>query len=154
MSKLKAALWAGGIAVVLNRLVLLGADLIGLPTAKGGLIPFLETATGYPASKEAAFEPTFYVIVGIGMALVYAGFVEQHLPGKAWLKGLICAVVTWLLNAAYILPATGQGFAGLRSLTVPGVIWFAAAHTLFFVVMAVLYERLQKPTSADTASQA
>ena len=34
-------------------------------------------------------------------------------------------------------------FAGSRHLTLAGMVWFAAAHTLFFVVLAVLYARLQ-----------
>jgi hypothetical protein len=43
-----------------------------------------------------------------------------------------------------------EGFAGSRHLTLAGMVWFAAAHTLFFVVLAVLYARLRgQHTSRD-----
>jgi hypothetical protein len=46
-----------------------------------------------------------------------------------------------LANAAVVLPAIGEGF---RHLGLAGMAWFAAAHTLFFVVLAVLYARWRR----------
>jgi hypothetical protein len=40
--------------------------------------------------------------------------------------------------------ATGDGIAGSRRLTVAGMAWFAAAHTLFFVTQAILYAQLRQ----------
>jgi hypothetical protein len=50
----------------------------------------------------------------------------------------------WLANALIVLPAIGEGLAGSRRLTLAGMAWFAAAHTLFFVAQAILYARLQQ----------
>jgi hypothetical protein len=47
----------------------------------------------------------------------------------------------WLLNAAVVLPLTGEGLAGSVHLSLAGMTWFAAAHTVFFVLLAVLYQR-------------
>jgi hypothetical protein len=80
------------------------------------------------------------------MALFYALVLEPVLRGPSWLRGLICAVAVWLANAAVVLPATSEGFAGSRHLTLAGMVWFGAAHTLFFVVLAVLYARFARWT--------
>jgi len=49
-----------------------------------------------------------------------------------------------------VLPAIGEGLAGTRRLTLAGMVWFAAAHTLFFVVFAVLYARWRRrPASRE-----
>ena len=73
------------------------------------------------------------------MAMIYAFAVEPILPGRAWMKGAIYALILWVLNAAIVLPATGEGFAGAAHLTLAGTVWFAAAHTLFFILLAILF---------------
>lgn len=146
-------------AIVVNTLALQSADVISLATAHGGLLRFIRpwlapplralgigalwTGLGGPAANTPAFQIGFHVAVGLAMALVYAFAIEQVLPGEAWVKGLIYAAFAWLLNAAVVLPAIGEGFAGSANLTTAGMIWFAAAHTLFFVLLAVTYARLR-----------
>lgn len=78
------------------------------------------------------------------MALFYAFALEPVLRGPSWLRGLLYAVAVWLGNALIVLPTIGEGLAGSRRLTVAGMAWFAAAHTLFFVVLAILYARLRE----------
>ena len=50
------------------------------------------------------------------MALFYAYVLEPILPGKPLVKGLIDALIAWLLNALVVLPAIGEGIAGSRYL--------------------------------------
>jgi hypothetical protein len=161
---LGAALLAGGIANGLNTLALKAADLISLPTAKGGLLrliapwcaPVLRTtgvskawsAIGGPAVKSQDFQIGFHLAVGIAMAIFYAVALEQNLPGRPVTKGLLYALAVWLLNALVLLPATGEGIAGSAHLTAAGMLWFAAAHTLFFVALAVLYAAFRARNSA------
>ncbi len=156
LSRLGPALAAGSIAIVVNTLALKAADLIPLATAKGGLLrlvspwfaPLLKSTgvaatwlkAGAPAPNTPPFQMGFHIVVGIGMALFYAYALEPFLPGRAWGKGLIYAAAVWIVNAVVVLPATGEGFAGAAHLTIPGMAWFAAAHTLFFVLMAMLFE--------------
>lgn len=158
-SVLNAALAAGLIATITNTLAFKAADLIALPTAKGGLLrlitpwlaPWLRrwgitdvwVAIGGPLASTPDFQIGFHVAVGLLMALAYAFVFEPLLPGRPSVKGLICALTVWLLNAFAVLPATGEGVAGSAHLTVAGMTWFATAHTLFFVALAVAYDRLR-----------
>ena len=145
MPKMLAALLAGVVAIALNIAALAGADLVPLATTRGGLLRLLVILTGnaLPITAGSAFQTAFHIVVGIAMAVFYAFVLEPVLRGPSWLRGLIFAVAVWLANAAVVLPATGEGFAGSRHLTPAGMVWFAAAHTLFFEVLAVLYERLR-----------
>ena len=156
--RLTSALIAGSIAIVVNTLALKAADLVPLATARGGLLRLIRpwfagpldllgiaalwSSIGGPGPATPAFQTGFHLFVGILMALAYAYIFEPRLPGRAWLKGWICAVAVWLLNAAMVLPATGEGFAGRLHLTLPGMVWFAAAHTLFFLTLAFGYAML------------
>jgi len=144
-SRVIAALLAGAVAIVLNTAVLAAADLVPLATAHGGLLRLLVILTGGAISPTGAvFQTGFHVAVGLAMAVFYAFILEPFLRGPSWLRGLLYALAVWLANAAIVLPATGEGFAGSRHLTLAGMVWFATAHTLFFVVQAVLYSRLRE----------
>jgi hypothetical protein len=145
MSQARAALLAGAVAIVLNTAALAMADFVPLATAHGGLLRLLMILIGansMPAG--AAFQASFHIAVGLAMALFYAFALEPVLRGPSWLRGLLYAAAVWLANALIVLPATGEGFAGSRHLSLAGIVWFAAAHTLFFVAQAVLYARLRQ----------
>jgi hypothetical protein len=154
MPRTLAALLAGAVAIALNIAALAAADLVPLATARGGLLRLVVMLSGdsFPSPTTGAFQTGFHIVVGLAMALFYALVLEPVLPGPSWLRGLIYAVAVWLANAAIVLPATGEGFAGSRHLTLAGMVWFAAAHTLFFVVLAVLYERLRGERASRDAS--
>lgn len=79
------------------------------------------------------------------MALFYAYVLEPMLPGSALVKGLLYALLVWLANAFVVLPWIGEGIAGSAYLSAGGMLYFAAAHTLFFVLLALLYERFTAP---------
>jgi uncharacterized membrane protein YagU involved in acid resistance len=90
-----------------------------------------------PDPGSALFQASFKIAVGLAMALIYV-VIEPYLPGTRIIKGLIYALIVWLVNAAIVLPALGEGFAGAHSLTATGMIAFAVAHTSFFVILALL----------------
>lgn len=69
---------------------------------------------------------------------------EPYIPGSPWRKGAVYAAAVWLANAFIVLPWIGEGIAGHRYLTFAGMAYFAFAHTVFFLLLAVLYERLHK----------
>ncbi len=154
-----AALLAGVIAITINTVLLAAADWIPLVTARGGLLKLLTiyfaqpvarlgfgwlwVGLGLPTPGGTVFQLGFHVVVGIGMALLYGLAIEPALPGSAWRKGLIYAAVVWVANAVVILPWLGEGFAGSRNLGLPGMAYFAAAHTVFFVLLAVVFARFR-----------
>lgn len=158
MDRLPAALVAASVAIGVNTLALKAAELIPLETAKGGLlrliepgagkvldqlgVAFLWSAAGGPSPSSPVFQTLFHLGVGIMMGLFYAYAIEPWLRGGAWIKGWLYAVAAWLLNAAVVLPLTGEGFAGRTHLGAAGMIWFAVAHSIFFVLLALIYARL------------
>jgi len=146
MTRALDALLAGAIAIVLNMAALAAADLVPLDTAHGGLLRFLVVLTDgvLRVPPGAAIQAGFHIAVGLAMALFYAFALERVLRGPSWLRGLLYAVAVWLANALIVLPTIGEGLAGSRRLTVAGMAWFAAAHTLFFIVLAILYARLRE----------
>ncbi|KAF3999688.1 hypothetical protein [Glaciimonas immobilis] len=154
-ASLGAALWAGLIAILINTVLLHMADFIPLQTAHGGLLNLLDLAfgttlvklgvasvwrvLGLPTPDGAIFRTGFHVLVGLGMAIVYAFIIEPRLPGPAWVKGLMYALALWLLNTLLILPLIGEGIAGSKHLSDAGMAYYAATHTVFFVLLALLY---------------
>jgi hypothetical protein len=146
MGRFPAASLAGAIAIALNMAALSAADLVPTTTARGGLLRLLIMLSGgiSPAPPSAAFQAAFHVLVGFVMALFYAYTLEPLLRGSSWVRGALYALLVWLANAFIVLPVTGEGIAGSRNLTMAGMIWFAAAHTLFFVVLAVLYAKFRR----------
>ena len=96
----------------------------------------------------------FHVIVGLAMAVVYAFSLEPLLPGRPWLKGAAYALGVWVFNAAVVLPVTGEGFAGSAHLTLAGMVWFAAAHTIFFMSLAILYSLFAFPRFVGSGTHA
>lgn len=143
MPRSLAALFAGAVAIALNMTALAAADFVPLATAHGGLFRLVVIVVSgvVPVPTGPAVQPGFHIVVGLLMAQFYAFVLEPLLPGPSWWRGLLYAAAVWLANAAVVLPATGEGFAGSRNLGLAGMVWFAAAHTLFFVVQAVLYAR-------------
>lgn len=155
-----SALLAGAIAIAINTALLTAADLIPLVTARGGLLKLLTiyvgpvfsklgmgagwAGLGLPAPGSTPFQLGFHVVVGLTMALLYGIALEPLLPGKPWWKGLLYAAAVWVSNAFVILPWLGEGIAGSRNLGLPGMAYFAAAHTVFFVLLAVLFARFDR----------
>ena len=155
--RLWISLAAGAIAIVINSFILFAADWIPLVTAHGGLLklikPFLAgplqtlgvaslwRTLDLPAPQTTVFEIGFHIAVGLAMAVAYAFILEPVLRGPAWFKGLLYAAFVWILNAFIVLPWIGEGIAGSRDLSLAGMAYFAFAHTVFFVLLAILYAK-------------
>jgi len=165
--KIFFVLVAGAIAITINILLLNICDAFGIVTARGGLqrlvrlwlggpltqigVADVWAATGLPGPDTAIFRTGFKVSVGLGMAVFYALVVDPFMGGGALLKGLVYALFVWLINAFVVLPLLGEGIAGARLLTALGMVSFAAAHTVFFVVLAYLYAGLVGRTAPREA---
>jgi len=168
MSRLGAALVAGAIAIVLNTVALKGADLFHLATAHGGLLRLLSSrlsgplarfgvsslwsALHGPPPRGALFQTGFHLVAGLVMALFYAFVVEPMLPLSSELKGWCYAIGLWIVDAAVVLPAAGEGFAGHATRSAEGIIWFAACHTLFCLVLAYGFAQLMRGPTADATA--
>jgi hypothetical protein len=160
------SLMVGGIAIALNTSLLAAADFIPLVTARGGLLKMLTiifgpglarlgvgslwASLGLPVPGGTTFQLAFHVVVGLLMAMLYGVALESTLPGPAWRKGLLYAAIVWLANAALILPWLGEGFAGSRTLGLAGITYFAVAHSVFFILTAVLFARILPVSNCRT----
>lgn len=159
-ARISASLLAGAIAIGINTALLAAADRIPLVTARGGLLKLLTIYIGPALSKAGAgpvwlrfglpspggttFQLGFHVLVGLAMAVFYGVVLEPLLPGRPWWKGLLYAAAVWAANAFVILPWLGEGIAGSRNLGAAGMAYFAVAHTVFFVLLAVLFARFHR----------
>ena len=143
LHRVTASLSAGAIAIFLNVVALWSADLIHLQTAHGGIVKLLVQLTGFAAPHGNTFNIAFHVIVGLAMALVYGLLLEPLWRGAPWVLGLIYAAVVWLANSFVVLPLIGEGIAGSATLSTAGIVWFAVAHTIFFVALALLYPKMR-----------
>ncbi|WP_414449995.1 hypothetical protein AB4851_29980 [Burkholderia sp. 22PA0099] len=140
---LAPAIAAGAIAILINVALLAIADKYGLVTARGGLLTLLNRTLHIPGNGLARnwlFQQAFHIAVGIGMAIFYAG-INTRPAARPILKSLLYAAAPWLANSLIILPLIGQGIAGSRVISVPGMIYFAFAHTAFFVINGLLLAR-------------
>jgi hypothetical protein len=166
LSRLTSALVAGSLAISLNTVVLKSADLIHLPTAHGGLLRLLSyyfstplqqsgiasiwSAVRAPTLATQTFQIGFHILVGLMMALFYALVLEPAIPWSTTVKGLVYLTGVWLVNALIVLPATGEGFAGSANLTLAGIAWFAAAHSIFFMLLAYGFAFLLRTRDRET----
>ena len=166
---IRIGLTAGAIAIVVNTLLLRAADWMHIDIGHGGLLelvhrtivdgvtaldPALTGPAGFSRVLVApSFKIGFHAAVGLLMALFYTGVLEPRLPQRlsAGLKGFTYALLLWVANAAIVLPALGQGFAGCRVLHVGGMLYFAFAHTAFFLTLAWMTALLQARDGAPPA---
>lgn len=155
MRTVRDALLAGSIAIAVNMLLLRWSAKAGLQTGQGSLSQLLvwlhsgrliwqlPPIGGIPAT---VWRPVFHVIVGLILAVFYALFLEPRLR-KAFtplMSGLFYALGVWLLNAWIVLPLLGMGIAGESIVPPIGMLYFAFAHTAFFVILSLLYARLAR----------
>jgi hypothetical protein len=167
-SRLSSALVAGSAAMFVSTVALKAVDLAPLATAKGGLLRLMSSwfspllgqigvfdlwlQMGLPGAGSPVFQSGFHLVMGLLMAIFYAYVVEPLLPmTDDIVKGIIYALGMWLLNAFVILPLTGKDIDGIAHMTLAGIFWCAAAHSVFFVLLALSYGALRRHPSHGSA---
>ncbi|WP_267221435.1 hypothetical protein [Dyella silvae] len=160
-------LLAGLVAITINTVLLYLAAQCGLDTGNGVLLrlirpwtgPVLDRtglahawmATGLSGPESHAFMMGFHFFIGMLMAWAYA-YGERLVRWNAWTKGLVYAAAVYAANALVVFPLLGEGIAGSRVLSVVGQTYFAFAHTCFFVILALCYDRWQQWVAASGTS--
>ena len=167
-SRLSSALIAGSAAMFVSTFALKTADLVPLATAKGGLLRLMSPwfspllgqigvvnlwlRMGLPGAGSPLFQSGFHLVVGLLMAIFYAYLVEPRLPmTDDIVKGITYALGVWLLNAFVILPLICDDISGIAGMTLAGIFWCAAAHSVFFVLLALFYGALRRHPSHGSA---
>lgn len=155
-NRFAAAVFCGSIAIFINSFLLYLGGVLGVDTGHGGLLKLLSKIIGiYPIAWGKGYlsgvtsftgKYWFHIAVGIFMAFFYV-YIFDVILGKNMkpiLKGLIYALLVWLANSIIVLPALGYGFAGHLKIPASGMVYYAFAHTAFFVLLAVLYGFVHK----------
>lgn len=90
--------------------------------------------------------------VGLLLALVYARVVEPMLSGPGWRRGVIFAVVPWLLSIIIFLPVAGGGLLGMDLGAGPlPVIGNFLLHVVYGAVLGTAYAQPAYDWLDDTA---
>ena len=75
-----------------------------------------------------------HLLNGVILALIYALFIVNVLPGAYWVRGLIYGTGLWLLMMVVVLPLIGDGFFGWRTSRsmIPSAL---AVHLLYGIIL-------------------
>ena len=127
------AITAGIAAWIAFALILLAypsLDISGLDVAQmvGGVFGLNSAAAGW----------AFLFVAGILFALTYAGWFVIRLPGPAWQRGLIYAVIPWLVMAVVVAPLLPVLNPTMDPRTAPGV-YFSNFGMVAVVAMLVAF---------------
>ena len=107
----KRAMAAGAIATASMTALLLVEPSIGLPQiAIGQIVSSTMTAVSSRTAVGPAGGWVIDLIVGIVLAMVYAGYFERRLPGSGLTRGMLFGVLVFLLAQLTWAPITGSGF--------------------------------------------
>src|SRR6476620_12754210 len=101
---------AGLIATVVMTALLLVEPSVGLPKIAMGQV--LSTSLGF-ASAHLASGPALgwllHFLIGISLALIYAGYFERRLPGGPLTRGLLYGVLVFTVAQLGFMPLVGGG---------------------------------------------
>jgi len=116
--RLPGAVVAGFVGTVLAGAVLLvgygiASALTGLPGGLGSALDALTRNAATGAVEEALGRAVvIHFAVGLLLAGVYAWLIEPRLSGPGWRRGVVFALVPWLLSVLVVLPLLGGGVLG------------------------------------------
>ena len=158
--RLAGAIVAGFIGAVLAGVVLLvgyavAGAMTGLSGGLGGAFDALIRNTATSRVEDAlGLAVVIHLAVGLALAGVYAAAVEPRLSGPGWWRGVLFALVPWLLSLLVVLPAIGGGLLGLGlGAGLLPVVGNLIAHLVYGAALGWLYERqLIELGQADEAS--
>lgn len=54
-----------------------------------------------------------HLVMGVLVAIVYAYIAEPRLPGPGWVRGMMFALIPWLVSVLVFLPLVGAGWFGV-----------------------------------------
>ena len=123
--------------------------LLAYPSLDISSLDVAQMLGGVFGLKSAAAGWTFLFVAGILFALAYAGWFVNRLPGPAWQRGLIYAVIPWLVMAVVVAPLLPVLNPTMDPRTVPGVYFsnfgmvaavaMLVAFLVWGIVLGVLY---------------
>ncbi len=137
------ALLAGFVGWVVMTIVLLMAPLMGVPKMSipamlGGMFGLNSIALGW----------VMHLMIGLVFGIVYAYWLEPHLTGPGWFKGLKFSLIPWIVLMVIVAPMMpmvdpmiramppGFFFANMGLMATMGTL---VAHLAYGVVLGAMY---------------
>jgi hypothetical protein len=122
---------AGAVGTAAITMIMLGAPLMGMPAMPIGdmLGSFLHigSVAGW----------AMHVVIGLALALVYAGWFAARLPGGPALRGAIYGIGVFLVAQVVVTPMMGGGvFSGGNVSMIAGSL---AGHLVYGVLVGLIY---------------
>ena len=98
------------------------------------------------------------IVMGIVWAVIYARLFEPYVEGPAWQKGVMYALIPWLLSILVFFPLAGVGMLGseINAGGLP-VLGNLILHLVYGIVLASMYaveERSAEVSDADVQANA
>jgi hypothetical protein len=113
------SLLSGFVATIIMSVMIAGAYVVALALGQEGgnqLERWLWALSHNPVTETTtdaiALAIALNLVMGMVWALVYAYAVEPRLSGPPWRKGILFALVPWVLSVVAFLPIMGGGFLG------------------------------------------
>ena len=149
MNRVRASA-SGLVATAAVTVLWLVEPVLGLPSLAVGsmLSSFLAVATAYlpiwPAVGWA-----IHAVVGIGLALIYARWAADRLPGVPIIRGVLFGVGVFLFAQITFMPLVGAGFFSRGD--GPLLIGSLIGHCVYGGLLGLLYRSgRSQPTTAPT----
>lgn len=137
------ALLAGFLGWLALTLVMVMAPLMGVPPMSipamlGGMFGLNSVAFGWVA----------HLMIGLGLGLIYAYWVQPHLGGAGWVRGLVYSLLPWLVMMVIVAPMlplvdpmvaahpVGLFFADMGIMATMGTL---IAHLVYGTVLGAVY---------------
>ena len=143
----RRAVVAGLVATVAVTTLWLVEPYLGLPKlAVGSMLSSpLATVTAY-VQISPAVGWTIHIIVGIALALVYAAWLVDRLPGSSLIRGMLYGVGVFMVAQFTFMPLVGAGIFSRGD--IPLLIGSLGGHIVYGGLVGLIYGRRVASTAA------
>ncbi len=124
------AVFAGIVATAVMSLLMVMAPMMGLP--RMSLPGMIATWTGVPI----VLGWVIHFGVGSVLAVLYAGLFAAHLHGPGPVRGMLYALLPWIVAGVVVMPMMGIGvFGGSTGMAIGSLI----GHLVYGLVLGGIY---------------
>jgi hypothetical protein len=152
---MRRAIVAGFVATVAMTFTLAFAYFVALELGSSELPSYASTPgpqqwmwalTHNPVTELAREAPptalAFHLALGVLWAVIYAAWFERRLPGADWQRGVLFALIPFVLSLVVFLPLVGGGLLGLRLGAGPlPILGNLILHVVYGATLGAVYGR-------------
>lgn len=92
--------------------------------------------------RELPLGVMIHLTIGMALAFIYAFVAEPLLPGRDWVRGILFALIPWVLSLVVFLPLLGGGLLGLGLGAGPlPILGNLILHLVYGAMLGAMYGR-------------